>query len=165
MGCRSASNRGIALLFASPGRRTSGKPFWRWPLRATVFSCSVTFAIGPVLSFLEGCGLVPEAGYLGHAFFNPWSRPGLHGSPCVYSPRLVRAGGCARRAGYRRLQSVLCKAKPIATTDALARGWYGAIHWRREVFGFQEENSGQHPVRLLHLSAFHSNPSSLFADP
>ncbi len=31
---------------------------WQMPLRLTALACSITFSIGPVLSFLEGCGQV-----------------------------------------------------------------------------------------------------------
>ncbi|MFZ1938020.1 MAG: hypothetical protein WAU67_02905 [Terracidiphilus sp.] len=31
---------------------------WIWPLRMTVLACMTSFAFGPVLSFLEGCGQV-----------------------------------------------------------------------------------------------------------
>lgn len=34
------------------------KALWEWPLRITVAACSLTFAIGPLLSFIEGCGQV-----------------------------------------------------------------------------------------------------------
>jgi hypothetical protein len=36
-----------------------GQPMqWLWPLRMTVLACMIGFAMGPVLSFLEGCGQV-----------------------------------------------------------------------------------------------------------
>jgi O-antigen/teichoic acid export membrane protein len=33
---------------------------WKWPLRAAAISCAASFAVIPVVSFLEGCGQVTE---------------------------------------------------------------------------------------------------------
>ena len=47
---------GAAHFFAM--RQAADGTEWLWPLRVTVIACCVTFSIGPVLSFLEGTGMV-----------------------------------------------------------------------------------------------------------
>ncbi|HLY39673.1 MAG TPA: hypothetical protein VKR52_00615 [Terracidiphilus sp.] len=54
---------GVALLiggmeFFSLHHAVDTRPIWVGPLRATVIACVVTFSIGPVISFIEGCGQV-----------------------------------------------------------------------------------------------------------
>ena len=39
---------------------TGGAYLWRWPLRLTAIGCGLTFALSPMVSFLEGCGQVTE---------------------------------------------------------------------------------------------------------
>jgi hypothetical protein len=54
---------GAALLFGgmrffSLHQQPGGPAPWVWPLRMTVLACMVLFTLGPVLSFIEGCGQV-----------------------------------------------------------------------------------------------------------
>src|SRR6185369_4855960 len=54
---------GIALMiggmrFFSMHQQAQEQNIWITPLRVTVLACAITFSIGPVLSFLEGCGQV-----------------------------------------------------------------------------------------------------------
>src|SRR6266568_2667763 len=54
---------GAALLiggtrFFSLHQASEQPALWTGPLRVTVLACAITFSIGPVLSFLEGCGQV-----------------------------------------------------------------------------------------------------------
>src|SRR5579863_9820658 len=56
---------GIVLLvggmrFLSLHQQPGASQIWVLPLRITVLACAVTFSIGPVLSFLEGCGQVAQ---------------------------------------------------------------------------------------------------------
>ena len=56
---------GVVLLlggtrFFSLHQNPSFPSIWLNPLRITVLACVITFAIGPVLSFLEGCGQVAQ---------------------------------------------------------------------------------------------------------
>ena len=44
--------------FLSIHQQAGDPAVWTGPLRATVFACVITFSIGPILSFLEGCGQV-----------------------------------------------------------------------------------------------------------
>ena len=130
---------GIALLvggshFFSLRQAANSAAVWKWPLRATVFSCALTFAIGPVLSFLEGCGLVPEVSRT--RFFQSIVSTALawiamlthHG---LFAPATVLAGQgiVAFILFYARRDLLL----PLMRLPGIA----GAIHWRREVFGFQ----------------------------
>jgi hypothetical protein len=41
-------------------RQPGNQALWLWPLCITVLACCVTFAIGPVVSFLEGSGMVTD---------------------------------------------------------------------------------------------------------
>src|SRR5262245_33949443 len=54
---------GIVLLlggmrFFSLHQQPQAPNIWIVPLRVTVLACAITFSIGPILSFLEGCGQV-----------------------------------------------------------------------------------------------------------
>ena len=56
---------GIVLLmggmrFFSLHQESQAPLVWVVPLRITVLACAITFSIGPVLSFLEGCGQVAQ---------------------------------------------------------------------------------------------------------
>ncbi len=107
---------------------------WRWPLRATVFSCAVTFAIGPVLSFLEGCGLVPEVARV--RFLQAFAATGFswvamlthHG---LFAPAAVLLG-----QGLVAFSLLYARRRLLVPLMRMA-GTSGAIHWRREVFAFQ----------------------------
>ena len=107
---------------------------WRWPLRATVLSCSVTFAVGPVLSFLEGCGLVPAVARV--RFLQSLVSTGLawtvmlthHG---LFAPATVLAGqGLVALCMFYPRRRLLLPLMRLSDTA-------GALHWRREVFAFQ----------------------------
>ena len=130
---------GLALLiggshFFSVHHANESAAAWRWPLRATVFSCSVTFAVGPVLSFLEGCGFVPAVARV--RFMQSLVSTGLawtvmlahHG---LFAPAAVLAGQglVALCMFYPRRRLLL----PLLRFSGTA----GALDWRREVFSFQ----------------------------
>src|SRR5579862_6441029 len=56
---------GIVLMvggtrFFSLHQQPQAPNIWVVPLRVTVLACAITFSIGPVLSFLEGCGQVAQ---------------------------------------------------------------------------------------------------------
>ena len=134
-----ALGMGVALLVGGTRffslHQDSGQPvIWMGPLRITVLACVVTFAIGPVLSFLEGCGQVSQIA--GMRFFQSsvavamaWSALLTHHG--LYAPGMVLAGQglVAGVLLYRRR----CLLIPLLTMRAAGRG----INWRREVWPFQ----------------------------
>jgi O-antigen/teichoic acid export membrane protein len=130
---------GIALLvggshFFSLRQPAHSAAVWIWPLRATVLSCCVTFAIGPVLSFLEGCGLVPQVSKV--RFLQSFVATGLawiamlthHG---LFAPAAVLAG-----QGIVAFGLIYAERNLLFPLIRLP-GTKGAINWRREVFPFQ----------------------------
>jgi len=130
---------GVALLiggshFFSIRQAAHAANIWQWPLRATVLTCSLTFSIGPILSFLEGCGLVPEVARV--RFFQSLVSTGLawvamlthHG---LFAPAAVLAGqGLVAFSLFHARQNLLL---PLMRLPGAA----GAIHWRGEVLAFQ----------------------------
>lgn len=110
------------------------KALWEWPLRATVAACSLTFAIGPVLSFIEGCGHVTAVFRM--RFFQSiactlaaWTALLSHHG--LFAPAMVLlAQGAVASVFLFRRRSLLV---PLLKLDA---GEYG-ISWGREVWPFQ----------------------------
>ncbi len=107
---------------------------WVWPLRVTVAACAITFSIGPVLSFLEGCGQVTSVARMrfcqsvvstGAAWTAMLSHHGLFAPAMV----LLGQGGVAMVLIYSRRALLL----PLMRMDIAGRG----ISWSREVWPFQ----------------------------
>jgi len=115
-------------------RQAGDASLWTWPLRVTVIACCVTFSIGPVLSFLEGTGMVAivaRTRFL-QAFVASglaWIAMGTHHG--LFAPAMVLTGQGAVAAWlifqHRRLLLPLMRK----VTDA------GVIDWRVEVWQFQ----------------------------
>jgi hypothetical protein len=110
------------------------KALWFWPLCCTVAACCVTFAIGPVLSFLEGSGMVTEVARM--RFSQSLVSSGLawtamlthHG---LFSPAMVLAGqGLVASTLVWRQRAYLMPLMRRQVRDS-------AISWRREVWPFQ----------------------------
>jgi hypothetical protein len=107
---------------------------WLWPLRMTVLACMIIFALGPVLSFLEGCGQVATVART--RFFQSavsalaaWTAMMTqHG---LYAPALVLLGQSAVAAAL--LWSRRSLLLPLLRMPTDHRG----ISWRREVWPFQ----------------------------
>jgi hypothetical protein len=60
---------GIVLIlggtyFFSAHQQFAQSAAWQMPLRTTVIACALTFSIGPVLAFLEGCGQVAQVAHM-----------------------------------------------------------------------------------------------------
>jgi hypothetical protein len=130
---------GVALLaggvrFFSLHQQPGQPAFWLWPLRATIFACMIGFTLGPILSFLEGCGQVTSVART--RFFQSavsaaaaWSAMISHHG--LYAPAMVLLGQSAVAAillWSRR--SLLLPLLRLAVQD---RG----ISWRWEVWPFQ----------------------------
>lgn len=130
---------GTALLFGGMhffslhqegGLRTE----WVWPLRITVTACAITFSIGPVLSFLEGCGQVASVARM--RFFQSLVSTGTawtamlshHG---LYAPAMVLAG-----QGVVAMILIYTRRTLLMPLLKLQVGNLG-ISWRREVWPFQ----------------------------
>ena len=115
--------------------QATGQPSpWLGPLRATVTACMILFTLGPVLSFLEGCGQVTSIARV--RFFQSAasalaacialiSRHGLYAPAAV----LFAQAGVALMLIWSRRSLLL----PLARLDVRGRG----IHWGREVWPFQ----------------------------
>ncbi len=111
-----------------------GTTEWRLPLYVTVLACSITFSIGPILSFLEGCGQV--AAVARTRLFQSITATGLawtsmlshHG---LFAPAAVLVGqgvvACVFLYSRRSLLGPLLLFQTSSHT----------IDWRREVWPFQ----------------------------
>jgi hypothetical protein len=107
---------------------------WVVPLRVTVLACAITFSIGPVLSFLEGCGQVAQVARM--RFFQSavsvsasWTALLSHHG--LFSPAMVLLG-------QGLVASILLFSRrrllvPLLRIPVGGRG----ISWRREVWPFQ----------------------------
>lgn len=111
-----------------------GDTQWVWPLRLTVISCCATFAIGPVLSFLEGTGMVTDVARVRFlqslvASVLAWSAMLAHHG--LFSPAMVLLGqgvtACVLVVRRRRfLVPLFLRHVPRH-----------AIRWQEEVWPFQ----------------------------
>jgi hypothetical protein len=130
---------GVALLiggmrFFSLHQTAGGQSVWPGPLRITVLACAITFSIGPVLSFLEGCGQVTQIARI--RFFQSLAAVAMswaallthHG---LYAPAMVLVGqGVIASALLYSRRSLLV---PLLKMRVGRRG----ISWGREVWPFQ----------------------------
>ena len=107
---------------------------WIIPLRVTVLACAITFSIGPVLSFLEGCGQVAQVARM--RFFQStvsvalsWTAMLSHHG--LFSPAMVLLGQgfVAGFLLYSRRKLLL----PLLHMNVGQQG----ISWRQEVWPFQ----------------------------
>ena len=130
---------GIVLLvggmrFFSLHQDPQAPQMWVVPLRITVLACAITFSIGPVLSFLEGCGQVAQVARM--RFFQStvsvaaaWTVMLSHHG--LFAPAMVLLGqgtvACFMLYSRRRLLI------PLLRMHVAHRG----IDWRREVWPFQ----------------------------
>ncbi len=130
---------GFALLFGGARffaihQLPSGPSEWVGPLRVTVLACAITFSIGPILSFLEGCGQVASVARM--RFFQStvsvalaWTAMLSHHG--LYAPAMVLIGQGA-------VASILLYSRrhllwPLLKLPVGDRG----IIWHREVWPFQ----------------------------
>jgi len=130
---------GIALLvggtrFFALHQQPQGPNIWIVPLRVTVLACAITFSIGPVLSFLEGCGQVAQVARM--RFFQStvsvalsWTAMLSHHG--LFSPAMVLLGQgfVASVLLYSRRKLLL----PLLRMHVAQNG----ISWRQEVWPFQ----------------------------
>ena len=113
---------------------TSTGVAWQWPLRVTVLACCATFAIGPVVSFLEGSGMVTDVARM--RFAQSLVSTGLawgvmmthHG---LYSPAMVLAG-----QGVVALSLIIRRWHYLFPLLRRKNCAY-ALCWHREVWPFQ----------------------------
>jgi hypothetical protein len=123
---------GATHFFAS--RQPGSEALWLWPLRCTVAACCVTFALGPVISFLEGSGMVTDVARMrfaqslvssGLAWAALLTHHGLFAPGMVLCGQgIVAAGLIVRRRSYL---APLMRRKVEGST----------VSWRREVWPFQ----------------------------
>jgi len=130
---------GIVLLvggmrFFAMHQEPQAPGMWVVPLRVTVLACAITFSIGPVLSFLEGCGQVAQVARM--RFFQSavsvaasWSAMLSHHG--LFSPAMVLLGQglVASILLYSRRRLLL----PLLRMNVA----HGGINWRSEVWPFQ----------------------------
>lgn len=130
---------GVVLLlggtrFFSLHQQPHASNIWIVPLRVTVLACAVTFSIGPVLSFLEGCGQVAQVARM--RFFQStvsvalsWAAMLSHHG--LFSPAMVLLGQGFVAGGllYSRRKMLI----PLLRMHVAKMG----ISWRREVWPFQ----------------------------
>ena len=130
---------GIVLLvggmhFFAMHQEPQAPGMWVAPLRVTVLACAITFSIGPVLSFLEGCGQVAQVARM--RFFQSavsvaasWTAMLSHHG--LFSPAMVLLGQglVASILLYSRRRLLL----PLLRMNVA----HGGINWRSEVWPFQ----------------------------
>ena len=130
---------GIVLMiggtrFFSLHQQAQAPNIWIVPLRVTVLACAITFSIGPILSFLEGCGQVAQVARM--RFFQSTVSVGLswtamlthHG---LFSPAMVLLG-----QGFVASLLLLSRRKLLVPLLRMQVAKMG-ISWRREVWPFQ----------------------------
>lgn len=130
---------GAALLFG--GMRFFGlhqepgqMAVWFGPLRLTVAACMVVFTLGPILSFLEGCGQVTPVARVRFAqsvvsALAAWTAMMTHHG--LYAPAMVLAGQSTVAAVM--LWSRRSLLLPLLRIRVRGHG----VSWRREVWPFQ----------------------------
>jgi len=130
---------GIVLMiggtrFFSLHQQAQAPNIWIVPLRVTVLACAITFSIGPILSFLEGCGQVAQVARM--RFFQStvsvalsWTAMLTHHG--LFSPAMVLLGQglVASVLLWSRRKLLL----PLLRMQVAKMG----ISWRREVWPFQ----------------------------
>src|ERR1700722_17386449 len=130
---------GIVLMVGGPRffsrhQHPQAPNIWIVPLRVTVLACAITFSIGPVLSFLEGCGQVTQVARM--RFFQSTVSVGLswtamlshHG---LFSPAVVLLG-----QGFVASLLLLSRRRLLIPLLRLHVAKMG-ISWRQEVWPFQ----------------------------
>ena len=130
---------GIVLMvggtrFFSMHQQSQAPDIWVVPLRVTVLACAITFSIGPILSFLEGCGQVAQVARMrffqsGVSVAASWAALLSHHG--LFSPAMVLLGQglVASILLYSRRKLLL----PLLKTTVAGSG----ISWRQEVWPFQ----------------------------
>ncbi|MGA8739612.1 MAG: hypothetical protein WB561_00335 [Terracidiphilus sp.] len=130
---------GVVLLvggmrFFSLHQQPQGPEIWLLPLRVTVLACAITFSIGPVLSFLEGCGQVAQVARM--RFFQStvsvaasWTAMLSHHG--LFSPAMVLLG-----QGFVASLLLVSRRKLLLPLLRMHVAHMG-INWRREVWPFQ----------------------------
>jgi hypothetical protein len=130
---------GVALMiggtrFFSLHENPSQPAVWTGPLRVTVLACAITFSIGPVLSFLEGCGQVASVARM--RFFQStvsvaaaWTAMLSHHG--LYAPAMILLG-----QGFVA-SIMLCSRRSLLLPLLRIHVANQGISWRREVWPFQ----------------------------
>src|SRR6266568_7673169 len=107
---------------------------WLGPLRITVLACAITFSIGPVLSFLEGCGQVATVARMRFlqstvSVALAWTAMLSHHG--LYSPAMVLTG-----QGFVACFLLYSRRSFLLPLLRMRVGDLG-ISWHREVWPFQ----------------------------
>ena len=130
---------GVALLFGGTRffglhQQAGGPELWLWPLRMTVLACMILFTLGPILSFIEGCGQVTSVART--RFFQSvastlaaWVAMLSHHG--LFAPAIVLFGQSA--VAIVMLWSRRALLLPLLRLRVRSRG----ISWRYEVWPFQ----------------------------
>jgi hypothetical protein len=107
---------------------------WHAPLRLAVFACALTFWIGPVLSFLEGCGQVAAVAHM--RLFQS-----IVGTTAAWCAMLSHHGLFAPAMvliGWGIVASVFLYSRRALLLPLLQFPGTGhAVSWRREIWPFQ----------------------------
>jgi hypothetical protein len=123
---------GGTYFFAS--HQGSATTNWVWPLRLTVFACALTFSLGPVLSFLEGCGQVTAVARMRllQAIVSTtcaWAAMLTHHG--LFAPAIVLLGqGVVASAMLYSRRRLLVPLLRLTTSE-------NRVSWRGEVWPFQ----------------------------
>ncbi len=130
---------GAALLiggtrFFSLHQASEQPALWTGPLRVTVLACAITFSIGPVLSFLEGCGQVTSVARMRFlqstvSVASAWTAMFSHHGLFAPAMVLLGQGFVASILLYSRRRLLI----PLLRLRVADHG----ISWRREVWPFQ----------------------------
>ena len=122
------------MRFFSLHQQPQAPNIWVVPLRVTVLACAITFSIGPVLSFLEGCGQVTQVARM--RFFQSavsvaasWTAMLSHHG--LFSPAMVLVG-----QGFVASVLLYSRRRLLIPLLKMAVGTHG-ISWKREVWPFQ----------------------------
>jgi hypothetical protein len=137
--CFASLLMGVSLLiggtwFFSLHQAPSEPILWLWPLRVAVLACMIAFALGPVLSFLEGCGQVTSVARIRlfqslASALAAWTAMISHHG--LYAPAMVLLSQSIVAAVM--LWSRRSLLLPLLQMPVFDRG----ISWREEVWPFQ----------------------------
>ncbi|HEY1577924.1 MAG TPA: hypothetical protein VGF82_12715 [Terracidiphilus sp.] len=130
---------GIVLLvggmrFFSLHQQPHAPNIWITPLRVTVLACAITFSIGPILSFLEGCGQVAQVARM-RLFQSTvsvaasWTAMLSHHG--LFSPAMVLLG-----QGFVASLMLYSRRRLLVPLWRMPVAGHG-ISWKREVWPFQ----------------------------
>jgi O-antigen/teichoic acid export membrane protein len=120
--------------FFATHQHGTAQVFWRWPWYAAALAATLTFQLDPILSFMEGCGFVPNVARvrLFQAITGSllaWFALAIHHG--LFAPAMIIAGNAGVASVW-----LLHKRNLLLPLLRVPVGPH-RIHWMQEVWPFQ----------------------------